>query len=167
MQSRGNLVLIIMSGIPCSGKDHWINSMEEKLYNEHGEAPVITICRNRIRDAKYGKTYIFSKEREEAITKEFYKQLGIASTFKKAVIILNSTHCTEYSIDRYTTVFRGMLKSGEMSMFVKFVDVPFWKAQLRNIWRGLTTGYKIPFGAMKSFNKTYNKIDRTRYKSFN
>src|SRR5688500_15342033 len=104
MQEKDNLVLIILSGIPCAGKSTWSDRMTEYLYLKYDCAPIIVISRDTIREAKYGKNYVFSKEREDEITKEFYKYLGVVSTFRNAVIILDNTHCKESYIDKYLAI---------------------------------------------------------------
>jgi hypothetical protein len=90
--------------------------------------------------------------------------MGVASTFKKAVIILDNTHCRESGIDKYLTIFRGMHSSKKMSIYVKFLDIPLWKANLRNIWRRVKTGKWVPFKVMKEKYQSYNKINKDKYK---
>jgi len=163
MQERDNLVLIILSGIPCAGKSTWSDLMTGYFYLKY-EAPVIIISRDTIREAKYGKNYVFSKEREDEVTKEFYKQLGVASTCRSAVVILDNTHCRESYIDKYLTIFKGMHDNKKMEIYVKFLDIPLWKAYIRNIWRKLRTGKWIPFKAINAMKANYDRIDRTKYK---
>jgi predicted kinase len=164
MQEQDNLVLVILSGIPCAGKSIYSEKMTEWFYATYDRAPVITISRDAIREAKFGKNYKFSIEREEEVTKEFYKQLGIASTFKRVVIILDDTHCKESYIDKYLAIFRGMHNSKKMEIYVKFLDVPLWKAYVRNVWRKLKTGKWIPFKSINTMKRNYDRINREKYK---
>jgi hypothetical protein len=120
--------------------------------------------KNTIREAKYVKNYIFSKERENEVTKEFYKQVGVASTFKSAVIILDDIHCKGSYIDKYLTIFKGMHSNKKMEIYIKFLDTPLWKAYIRNVWRNLRTGKWVPFSVIKTMNRNYKNIDKNKYK---
>lgn len=164
MQEKDNLVLIILSGIPCSLKSTWAESRVEYFFEKYNSAPVIIISKDAIRLAKFGKGYSPDRKAEKLVDDEFFKQLGIAATFKSAVIILDNTHCKESFLDNYMSVFRGMFLNGKMEVYIKFFDVPLWKAQLRNIWRYLRTGKYVPYSMMKILNRNFNRIDREKYK---
>lgn len=163
MQERDNLVLIILSGIPCAGKSTWVEENTLKFYDQH-RCPIITISRDAIREALFGQNYKFSKQNEDAVTDEFYKQLGAAASFKSAIIIVDNTHCKETYIDKYLAIFRGMHETKKMKIYIKFFDIPLWKAYLRNIWRNFGTGKWIPPKVIKSMYRNYNKINRQKYK---
>lgn len=164
MQEKDNLVLIILSGIPCSGKSTWAEKMKPVLFEKYGNCPVIVISKDDIRQKIFGKRYKINNQSEKIITDEFYNQLRAAISFQKAIIILDNTHCKEKFLDDYMTIFREKFMSGKLDFHIKFFDVPLWKAQLRNIWRWVISGKYIPYKMMGILYRNYYRIDRTKYK---
>lgn len=165
MQERNNLVLVILSGIPCAGKTTLSENLKETLYQKYDGAAIITISKDAIRMAKYGKSYDYSKEKEVEVKKEFFKQLSVASSFKRAVIILDNTHCKESTIDYYLSTYKGFIDGQKMQVYIKFLDVPMWKAHLRNVWRKLKTGRWVPLKIMRNKYDNYIKINKEKYKN--
>src|SRR5688572_5106373 len=94
-----DIVIIILVGIPCSGKSTWANKVKQELFLKHGEAPVIYISRDQIRESLSNGKYKFNSKTEEEVTKKFYGQLRNASNLDKAVIILDNTHVKTSYID--------------------------------------------------------------------
>jgi len=164
MQERDNLVLIILSGIPCSGKSTWAQGMEQYLYMKYEGIPIITISKDAIRAAKFGKDYKINPNSEKLVDTEFFKQLSVAASFREAVVIIDNTHCKEKFLDGYLTTFRSMFLKGKAQIYIKFFEVPLWKAQWRNIIRWIRSGKYIPYGMMKILYRNYHRIDKTKYK---
>ena|ERR1700749_3574213 len=164
MREKDNLVLIILSGISCSGKSRWVENMTSWLYTWYGNAPVIVISKDAIRKAKFGENYKINPACEKYVDNEFFKQLGLAISFKHAVIIIDNPHCKEKFLDNYMSIFRAMFLKGKVEIYMKFFDIPLWKAQIRNILRYIRTGEYTPFEMMKSMYRSYHRIDRKKYK---
>lgn len=164
---RDNLVLIILCGIPCSGKSTWTESMINRLYEHYGSAPVIVISRDEIRESLFDMSkYRYDNEREKLVTDRFYKQLSQAVTLKHAVIILDNTHVKPARINVYLQSFKSMIDNKTMKVYVKFFDIPLWKAKLRNIWRNFRTGKHIPNSVMNAMYSNYIKLDKSKYKDY-
>ena len=166
MEAKDNLVLIILCGPPCSGKTTWREQNTDILFERYNKAPVMTICKDDIREKLFGKDYKIDTKLEKAVNDHFYQQLGLAAKFQTGVIILDNTHCKESFIDGYLSIFRLMEQRGQITIYVKFFDVPLWKAHLRNIWRNIRTGKYIPYRMMKILCRNYNKIIKLKYKRF-
>jgi len=161
-----NLVLIILSGIPCSGKTTWIQQNTWKLYNKYS-APVVVISKDLIRESLYKSNYNGAqrtKVKENKVSDIFYKQLGLAASFQSAVIIIDNTHCDESRIDRYLSIFKNIHTTKKMKIYVKFFDIPLWKAHLRNLIRRLKTGKWISWPNMKIHYNRYQTINQEKYK---
>lgn len=166
MQRKDNLVLIILSGIPCSGKDFWLNSAVKHLTSRYSDIPIIIISKDIIRETRFGKNKFdfSSKEANRVVTNEFYKQLSVASSLKNAIIILNNTHCGESRIDRYLAIFKGLHATKNIKIYIRFFDISLWKAHLRNMWRAFLTGKWISWKHMKEYHKRYIETNREKYK---
>jgi tRNA uridine 5-carbamoylmethylation protein Kti12 len=161
---KNNLVFIILSGIPCSGKTTWIKQNIDKIAERH-DAPVTVISKDIIREEIYktGQQWKWDKEKERAVNDKFYKQLGQAATLQHAVVIVDNTHTSESRIDRYFNIFRSMILNGNIKVCVKFFDVPFYKAIMRNVLRRTKTGKWIPYEHMCNYHENYNKINKLKY----
>lgn len=166
MQRKDNLVLIILSGIPCAGKSSWLSSAVTHLTLRYSNIPIIIISKDVIRETKFGKNKFnfSSKEANRIVTNEFYRQLGIAASLKNAIIIIDNTHCGESRIDRYLAIFRGMHTTKNIKILIRFFDIPLWKAHLRNIWRAIRTRKWISWTHMKEYHKRYTETNREKYK---
>lgn len=160
---NNNLVLIILVGIPCSGKSTWTQRYISNLKVASGER-IILISRDIIRLEMFGKNYKQNKADEEKVTERYYKSLGQAVLFKNATIVLDNCHVKDKYIDKYLTMFRGMHESGNMKIFVKFFDVSLVKALWRNFWRRWNIGKNVPMAVIRKFYTAYKKIDKTKYK---
>jgi predicted kinase len=160
---QNNLAFVILCGIPCSGKSTWAAQVASKYILEKG-TPVAIICKDDIRENLFGKDYTYSNENEKKVIDEYYKQLGRASAFKNALVILDNTHCKPSNIDSYFSIFKGMYSTGHVKIYVKFFDIPLWKAYVRNVLRKWKTGKYIPKKAIKGMHKAYKAIDQSKYK---
>jgi predicted kinase len=163
---KDNLVLFILSGIPGSGKTTWIQQNTWKLYNKYC-TPVVVISKDLIRDSLFKSDYNGverTKEKEKKVSDLFYRQLGLAASFKSAVIIIDNTHCDESRINRYFQIFKNYHSAQKVEYKVVFFNTPFWKAHLRNIIRRLKTGKWISWKAMRAYYNRFKTIDQKKYK---
>lgn len=160
-----DIVIIILVGIPCSGKSTWVDEWKDILSNTY-DAPVIVISRDDIRLTLSGGKYTFDQSIENRVTDIFYKQLSGAVTLDKAVIILDNTHCRQAYINKYYDMFDHMLGEHQMKIYIQVFDVPYWKCLMRNWKRGLVTGKVIPLTVMEGMNENFKKLDLTKYKQF-
>jgi predicted kinase len=163
---RDNLVFIILCGIPCSGKSTWTEKNMNKLMT-YFNAPVVVVSRDTIREAMFDMDkYRYDKKGEDEVTNRFYKQLSHAVNLKNAVIILDNTHVKPSRIDVYFTMFKAMIDAGTITMYVKFFDIPLWKAKWRNYWRNKRTGKYISDNVFEGMYKNYKKLDKSKYKEY-
>jgi predicted kinase len=160
---KNNLVFIILVGIPCSGKSTWVQKNVPILMDKYG-SPVIVISRDDIRLALFGKNYKQNSEDEKKVTTQFYKQLSHASNLEDAVVILDNTHVKHAYIDAYFATFKSLIESGKAEIFVKFFDIPLWKAKWRNFWRDMQTGKHIPKDVLEKMYHNYSWLDKKKYK---
>jgi tRNA uridine 5-carbamoylmethylation protein Kti12 len=159
---KDNLVLFILSGIPGSGKTSWVNKNTEILHDRY-QRPVMIISKDLIRERLFFTTNIKDVEKEKKVSEVFYRQLGLASSFKNAVIIIDNTHCTESHIDRYFQIFKNLHMPEKMVIYVKFFNTPFWKAHFRNIVRKWKIGKWISWKDMLTYRKRFKAIDQKKY----
>lgn len=89
--------IIILAGIPCSGKSSWVNHY---LFND-GLDITRVVSRDTIRESPmFAKPYYYSKENEDLVTDVFNTEFD---AYLKApnirCVILDNTHCREKYID--------------------------------------------------------------------
>jgi predicted kinase len=148
--------VIILSGIPCSGK----STFALGITNANPEESPITISRDKIRYEMDGSKYKHSSKNEKAVTVRFNNKLYNAADKGKNIIIDN-TNCTEKYIDQFLTFFYA--KYPNYHICIKFFDISFITALYRNLIRAWKTGKYIPLTVLIRMYKNYNKIKRLRY----
>lgn len=149
----------ILCGIPTSGKstyaqDEWRKSFEQRGFY-HG---LRLISRDELRLKLYGEKYKPSSEKEKYITTVFNDTLERTIMLKRD-IILDNTHCKEAYLKEALKRFEN---SGYI-VYIKFFDLPLWKAFIRNWKRKLQTGKYIPWDVIKAMKKNYDKINKKNY----
>lgn len=152
--------IIILAGIPCSGKSSWVNHY---LFND-GLDITRVVSRDTIRESPmFAKPYHYSKENEDLVTDVFNTELD---AYLKApnirCVILDNTHCREKYIDEVIKKY----SSAAYQVYIKFFDIPVWKALVRNVIRRIKTRnpYKwIPLKIMLDMKKNYDKINKKKY----
>lgn len=141
--------LIILQGIPNSGKSRWAE--ENESYNR------AIVCRDEIRMELFNlrkyNDYTFSKENEKKVTEQFNKEFD-AYLSVGIDIILDNTNLKYHYLLLY--IEKARAKGYEVE-FKKF-PISLWKAQYRNIVRWITTGKYIPWKVMKDMQKNYKKL---------
>lgn len=160
---KDNLIFIILCGIPCSGKSTWVKKNIDAIQDKYGK-PVVVISRDTIRESTFDmKKYRYDDKGEKLVTEKFYKQLSHAINLKDAVVIIDNTHVKPARIDIYFKMFKAMIDNGAIKMYVKFFDIPLWKAKLRNFIRDWKTGKHIPAPVMEGMYANYKRLDKAKY----
>lgn len=151
--------VLILSGIPCAGKSTYAMS---HLSNNRGW-DIAWISRDNIRWQMDKSNYQHTKSNEKQVTKEFYKRLVEAADEGRDIIIDN-TNCTEKYLNEFINFFDA--KYPEYNVAVKFFDISFIKALIRDFIRSWNTDKSIPYKVMWRMYKNYNKINRDKYESY-
>jgi len=144
--------VIIMCGIPTSGKTTWIKK-NLNFYNH--------ISRDDIRKHLFGKDYVPSSGLERLVTLMFDRKVS-KSIEDERNIVLDNTHCKVAYLNGAIKRFSGTGYKIE----IVFFDIPLWKAYLRNYIRKWKTGKWIPLNVIKSMYKNYKKINKNDYVSY-
>lgn len=148
--------IIIMSGIPCSGKSTWA-----RKYQKHDYRYVQIISKDNIRKYLFGdlSKYKINNEDEKSVETEFQTMLYRAVTGEYPnTIIIDNTHCREKYLDQYIKT----LKKGN-SLYIKFIDCSLIKALFRNLVRKVLTRRWIPIKILKIMKSNYDHINRDKY----
>lgn len=148
--------LVIVSGIPTSGKTTWI----KKVLLPEG---FVSISRDDIREEIYGnyKKIVFSFDSENRVSEIFENKMRKAIAHKDD-IVLDNTHAKKGYLDAAIKRFE---KEG-YEIYIKFFDISKRKAYFRNIKRYLMTGKWIPFKVIDAMYNNYNKINKNDYISY-
>lgn len=148
--------IIILCGIPAAGKSTWT-----KNYIKNNSWSTYSISRDDIRDL-LPQPYVYTKDNENKVTRIFNNKLEhcIARGFD---IVLDNCHCREKYIDELLN--RPIFSlADKYNVYVKFFDIPLWKAYYRAIKRRIQTGKDIPLKVIRDMYKNYKKIDKNKYK---
>lgn len=130
--------VIILSGIPCSGKSTWARKQN---------LPILS-C-DTIRDEiKEGKKYFFNRVNEDITWSLFYLYVSEMDTD----FIIDNTNCKNSYIQK---IINSLNPNYIWDVEIKKFDVPLWKAYYRNIIRYMKTGKFIPLQTIKNFKKNY------------
>ncbi len=151
-----NKEIIILCGIPCSGKTTWRSEKMKQPFTR-------CVSRDDIRSETFPGKYVYSSRSEDKVTaiqNARLKMLIIHPNVK--TIIIDNTHCKEGYLDKLITDY-----SKNNTIKIKFFYVPLWRAHYRNIVRVLMTGKWIPFGVINTMYKNFNKIDKSKYGKYN
>jgi len=145
-----NNEIIILSGIPCSGK----SSFAKNYRYAHC---YYIISRDDIRASFFMTPYVHTHENEKEVTRVFDKHLDL-SIGCKLNIIIDNTNCKE----KYINELIKKCPKG-YTVRVMFFDCSLIKSYIRNIRRYLKTGKWIPFRVIRDMKRNYDKIDKTKY----
>lgn len=157
--------VIILCGIPTSGKSTWADSYQKNEYiRYHGEDIRIPriISRDKIRLDTFGIKYKQNNKDEQLVTEIFDKMITLCIDNKLNIIIDNA-----HTVAKYLNASINRFKSTDYTINVKFFDIPLWLAYYRNITRRWRTGKWIPFNVIKRMKKNFknlNKKDYAKYK---
>jgi predicted kinase len=154
-----NATVIILSGIPTSGKTRWANKYTKANVNN----PHKILSRDEIRLGWYGNyaKIPFNKETEDAVTLYFNRLLN-QYIQNKVNIIIDNTHCKDSYIKELLKKFAGQ----GYTIKIKFFDIPLWKAYYRNVKRRILEKKNIPVSVLKAMKKNYDKINKEDYARF-
>jgi predicted kinase len=154
--------VIIMCGIPTSGKSTWAKAYQQMQYYPGDDFRSFRIMsRDALRESIYGKDYKPSSDKEKYITEVYNKIMNDCIRLKKPMI-LDNTHCKESYLKEALKRFEGT----DYSVKIKFFDLPLWKAFVRNHKRKWQTGKFIPWNVIKAMKKNYDKINQTDYAKY-
>jgi len=131
MLKQGKQKLIILSGIPCSGKS---------TFAKKCGFPVIS-CDEIRKEIK----------EEKLVWRRFYRELNYLNTN----ICIDNTNCKQEYINK---IKENLNKNVNWDIEIKRFDISLWKAHYRNIIRYLKTGKWIPIKVMNSMYKNYNNL---------
>ena len=150
----------ILVGIPCSGKSTYAKTLPKNM-----DKYTAIISRDTIREFGwlFKQPYKFSKQNEDLVTIEFYRQFNLWLEPEKGCfeVCLDNTHCQQKYIDRIICDYGKIYE-----IQIKFFDISFFKANYRNIVRYFKTGKWIPINVMNSMYKNYNKINKKKYEKY-
>lgn len=148
--------IIILCGIPASGKSTWT-----KNYIKNNSWSTYSVSRDDIREL-LSQPYVYTKENENTVTRLFNNKLEhcISRGFD---IVLDNCHCRERYLDGLLS--SPILNLNTYNVYIKFFDIPLWKAYYRAIIRRMRTGKDVPLRVIRDMYKNYKKIDKTKYKN--
>lgn len=162
-----NKSIIVLCGIPTSGKTTW----RENFLKNHSYARAVS--RDDIRDRLFGKDY-WKKQKEKLnyaysrtanerfVTEVFDRQVqSYLEDINVQAIVLDNTHCQESYLDRIILKYEGKVR-----VYINFFDISITKAYYRNIIRWLKTGKRIPVKVIKNMYDSYNDINKSRYEKY-
>ena len=147
--------VIILSGMPCSGKSTWVNNYllnPKNLYKS-----IFVLSRDSMRIALYGKKYRQNIKDEVLITVKFNETLYDLLKEDNVTIIIDNTNCKEGYIDSF------IKKCKNTNITIMFFEVSFLTAMWRNITRYFNEGKWIPLNVMIRMKRQFNKIDKKKY----
>lgn len=150
--------IIILSGIPGSGKSTW-----SEWYVNHNYAAAI-VSRDEIRETKFPQPYVYSKESESKVTELFNAQVDqlIAANWD---IIIDNTNASHYWLLRTLKEMKSKTENKTYNVYVKFFDISLWRALWRVRRRFKKTGKVVPKKVVKDMYKSYKKIDKFKYEN--
>lgn len=152
-----NNKIIILCGIPCSGKSTYAKSREG--YYTFDEIKMSIVSRDTIREKRFGKDYKQNFFDEESVSFMFDFQVKHYLDIGNYVI-LDNCHTKEKYLDEIINKYRGY------QIEIKFFNCSLIKAYYRNINRWMFTGKFIPFKVIKNMYRNYNKINRNKYDKY-
>lgn len=148
--------VIILSGIPGSGKSTWA-----KKYQSTNSWYTRILSRDTIRENAFSQPYIYTKQNEDTVTRMFDILLNSYLTDKLDVIIDN-TNCKDFWIKSHLkTILENF---PEYKVYIKYFYVPLWKAAWRAYWRKRRTGKDVPYSVIKDMHRSFKKMDRSQFK---
>lgn len=151
--------LMILVGIPCSGKSTWANRLFANPF-----LSTVVLSRDNIRKLEFGSNYIQSFAGEIIITKKYNKSLDLWLINPKIDrIILDNTHCREKYIDEIISKYS---KSSDCYIKIRYFECSLIKSYIRNVIRYIKTRRWIPFKVIKQMKKSFDSINREKYKQY-
>lgn len=133
--------IIVLCGIPCSGKSSWVKTAQEIL-------PYTVISRDTVRETAFPQPYVYTNLTEWEVTKIVdYKFDKYTNWYRD--IIIDNTHCKQsYLNDEIKRKPEGY------TLRIIFFDCPLWKAYIRNVLRWILKGKWIPFEVIRNMCST-------------
>lgn len=150
-----NKEIIILCGIPCSGKSTFRNEEMKKTFTR-------CVSRDDLRAEIFPGKYKFSSDKEDKVTEfEGFRMKSYTNTPSVKRIIIDNTHCKEKYLDNLITKY-----GKNNTIRIKFFYISLWKAHYRNITRFIGTGKWIPIKVINTMYKNFNKINKSKYERY-
>jgi predicted kinase len=141
--------IIILSGIPCSGKSTFRKRFEGKSH--------AILCRDDVRNSLYESNYKYSRDNENKVTKIINSDFDTLIRFK-CNIIIDNTHCKDaYILEWLRRIPKNYIVK------IKFFDISLYWAHIRNVLRWIKCRKWIPIKVMNDMYKNYQKLDKKKY----
>lgn len=141
--------LIVMSGIPGSGKDYWIDN-HKGFFISQGTTEVVSRDKIRFNLLKDGEDY-FAHEGE--VYKEFINQLKESIKYND-VTIANATHLNGGSRGKLLRSLSSVLKNGDVEINAMVIKTPLKTCLSQNAGReGLAV---VPADQIKRMNSSFS-----------
>ena len=135
--------VIILQGIPASGKTTWTNKFIKRNYKTH-----VVISRDNIR-ASLGIYWVPSREK---LVEDLEVSCIMCAIKNKYSIVLDSTNLNPKTIDKWNNIFKHY---PEYKLVYKRFKVSFIIALLRDFKRKLTGGRSVGYKVIKNFYDRY------------
>lgn len=136
--------IIILRGIPLSGKSTFAGEMKEQGYT--------IISKDKIRDLLLGKDRKFSWENEKKV--DYFQKYLLETEFTlNSNIVVDNTHLNGKTFRRVLAIIPS-----HYQIEVKLFKISLNKAYWRNITRYIKTGRWIPFKVIKQFKEKSDNL---------
>ncbi len=154
--------IVILCGIPCSGKTHSIGEIVSKYLSlVCGNKELKVLSKDHIRDRFSLKSYDF--ESESKVTQIYERFLNEALEDKNVCsIILDNTHCSTKQLRKLVNNFE---RDGHYVKIV-FYDCSLIKAYYRNIVRFIETKVWTPVSFINRMHKNYKSIEQEEFGTY-
>lgn len=150
--------LIILSGLPGSGKSTFAKEYAEKAKKEGYEVRIVSS--DEIRKNKLGNYGDLSQEKY--VWTEFHNQIVEYSKLDKTIVLLDATFLTNKKRYNYALRYKKLYKQIQLMVFI--TD---WEQCLENNCNREKEKW-VPYNVMNDMRKTFDKIDRyTCFSYFN
>lgn len=146
------LKLLILKGIPGSGKSFWA-----RKFIKNNSKEWIIVNRDSIR-FMLGNYWAPSREKLVDIIEEF---MICNSLIKNYNVIVDATNLNPATIQKIENIAERYSKLNNQRTIIvehKQFNTPFWKCVLRDIKRGLFGGNYVGYKTIKRFHDKYKSI---------
>ena len=141
--------LILMQGLPGSGKSEWVKRFLKKHENENWVVINKDSIRGMLNPLKWNSTI-------ELVTKTSKISMILHAASQKCNIIIDETHLTKESLENYKThIFPDWFRNSYNFKVIR-VDTPFEICKQRNALR--EPRRRVPDARMQQMYETYEKF---------
>lgn len=140
--------LIILVGIPCSGKT---------TFAETKEFTHSILSKDKLRNLVFGRKYKQNVEDEKRITKIYWDNLEMSKLYGLDIIIDNP-NCKQKQIDSIVKYF----KESDYEIEILYFNITLSQALWRNFFRRLKTGKYISKQEIKNMKIEFDNLYSNR-----